>query len=336
MAKAKSLSVFQAGLLLAGLILLPVLLTLLFITPRDNIKEQGMRALLPPQIKNSIISSQVHLDAYAKELGELQARMMRLDAQSQRLAKLASGNDTRVISNPNFKSRAELKLPANANAPANVNAPAKSNNVKSSGNSNSRVKITIPAPDADTPLDGRGGPLVSAHPMTEMGLQAAILELTAAVDARDESLSSLEAKILQQSVLKDMLPNSSPVDAGYNSSSYGWRIDPFNGNKAFHEGLDFPANTGAPIRAAADGIVSMSELSHAYGNIVKVDHGSGLETRYAHASKLLVKVGERVVKGQTVALVGSTGRSTGPHLHYEIRLNGNSLDPRQYLQKNAS
>ena len=91
----------------------------------------------------------------------------------------------------------------------------------------------------------------------------------------------------------------------------------------------------APIRAAADGIVSVAELTHAYGNMVKIDHGAGLETRYAHASKLLVKVGERVVKGQVVAEVGSTGRSTGPHLHYEIRLNGNSLDPRQYLQKSA-
>ena len=294
MAKAKSLSVFQAGLLVAGLVLVPVLLTLLFITPKDNIKEHGMRALLPPQLKNSIISSQVHLDAYAKELGELQARMMRLDAQSQRLAKLAGEKDAKVTKNPHLK-------PVNNLLPAN-----------------------------------RGGPFINARPMTELSLQAAITDLTKAVDARDDSLSSLEAKILQQSVLKDMLPNSSPVDAGYNSSSYGWRIDPFNGNKAFHEGLDFTANSGTPIRSAADGIVSVSEHTHDYGNIVKIDHGSGLETRYAHASKLLVKVGERVVKGQTVALVGSTGRSTGPHLHYEIRLNGNSLNPRQYLQKKTS
>ena len=329
MAKAKSLSVLQAGMLIAGLVLVPVLLTLLFITPKDNIKEQGMRALLPPHLKNSIISSQVHLDAYAKELGELQARMMRLDAQSERLAKLASGNDTRVINNPDFKTRADLK------APSHVKSLANSTSLKSSTNLNSRVKITIPA-NASAQLDGRGGPLVNARPMTELGLQAAIVELTKAVDARDESLSSLEAKILQQSVLKDMLPNSSPVSAGYNSSSYGWRIDPFNGSKAFHEGLDFPANTGTVIHAAADGIVSMSEHSAAYGNIVKVEHGSGLETRYAHASKLLVKVGERVIKGQAVALVGSTGRSTGPHLHYEIRFHGNSLDPRQYLQNRAS
>ena len=291
MAKAKSLTALQVGLLLAALVLVPVLLTLLFITPQSNIKEQGVKALLPPQIRNSIISSQVHLDAYAKELGELQARMMRLDAQNKRLAKLAGEKDNQVTNKNSLK-------PFKGYETANV-----------------------------------GGPLVRARPMTEPDLQAAIQELTEAVDARDDYLSTLEAKILQKSVLKDMLPNSSPVEAAFNSSSYGWRIDPFNGNKAFHEGLDFTANTGTPIRAAADGIVTTAEHSPAYGKIVKIEHGSGLETRYAHASKLLVKPGERVVKGQIVAEVGSTGRSTGPHLHYEIRLNGNSLDPRKYLQK---
>lgn len=288
MAKAKSLSVFQAGMLLTALVLVPVLLTLLFITPKSNIKEQGVKALLPPHLKSSIISSQVHLDAYAKQLGELQARMMRLDAQSERLAKIAGGKDKKVSNKPNQST--DRLLPAN-----------------------------------------RGGPLINARPMTEPDLQAAIFELTKAVDARDESLSSIEARILQQSVLKDMLPNSNPINAAFNSSSYGWRIDPFNGNKAFHEGLDFTANTGTPIRAAADGIVSSAEQGGAYGKLVKIEHGGGLETRYAHASKLLVKAGERVVKGQVVAEVGSTGRSTGPHLHYEIRLNGAALDPRKYL-----
>jgi len=283
MGKAKSLSVTQAGLLLAGLVFVPVLLTLLFITPPKNIKEQGMKAMFPPQLKGSIISSQVHLDAYAKELGELQARMMRLDAQSERLAKIA-GDKSKV-------------KPSDSVLPAN-----------------------------------RGGPLINARPMTEKDLQDAIRELTKAVEMRDDSLSSIEANILQQSVLKDMLPNRSPINAAYNSSSYGWRIDPFNGNKAFHEGLDFTANTGTPIRAAADGIVSEATNTHDYGNLVKIQHGSGLGTLYAHASKLLVKAGERVVKGQVVAEVGSTGRSTGPHLHYEIRLNGESLDPRKYLQ----
>jgi len=290
MAKAKSLSVLQAGALVAALVLVPVLLTLLFITPNSEIKEQGMKALLPPNLKSSLISSQVHLDAYAKELGELQARMMRLDAQSQRLAKFAGEKGKQDTNKSNLQKETDL-LPAN-----------------------------------------RGGPLINAHPMTESDLQATILELAQAVDARDDNLSGLEAKILQQGVLKDMLPNGTPVSAAYNSSSYGWRIDPFTGYKAFHEGLDFPANIGTSIHAAADGIVSEADHTSDYGNIVKIEHGSGLETRYAHASKLLVHVGERVVKGQVVAEVGNTGRSTGPHLHYEIRLNGEALDPRRYLQ----
>ncbi len=293
MAKAKSLSVWQTVGLIAGLVLAPVLLTLLFITPKGSIKEQGVRAMLPPQLKNSLQSTQLHLDAYAKALGELQARMMRLDAQNERLAKLAGEKDTKVINSQKLK------------------------------------------PVPNLPIPGRGGPLVGARPMTESELQAEIEALTQAVDARDEYLGKVEAKVLQQSVLKDMLPNSSPINAAFNSSSYGWRIDPFTGGKAFHEGLDFSADIGTPIRAAADGIVTLAEISGGYGIMVRIDHGSGLETRYGHASKLLVKAGERVVKGQEIAEVGSTGRSTGPHLHYEIRLNGDALDPRQYLQKNA-
>ena len=132
---------------------------------------------------------------------------------------------------------------------------------------------------------------------------------------------------------KNTLPSSTPVNASYNSSSYGWRIDPFTGRTAFHEGLDFTAEIGTPIYASADGIVTAAEQTPDYGKIVKIDHGSGLETRYAHASQLLVKVGERVNKGQVIARVGSTGRSTGAHLHFEVRLNGAALDPRKYLHK---
>jgi len=311
MAKAKNLSVWQILGLLGLLVLLSVMLTLLFITPKGVIQEQGVKAMLPMQLKNSIYSTQLHLDAYAKELGELQARIMRLDAQNERLAKMAGEKDAK-------SARSDTK---NAK-PSLLN------------NSNSMNSADL-KPISELSMPNRGGPLVDARPMTESELQAEIEALMQAVDARDEYLSKVEAKVLQQSVLKDMLPNSSPVNAAYNSSSYGWRIDPFTGSKAFHEGLDFSADIGTPIRAAADGIVSLAEVSGGYGNLVKIDHGSGLETRYGHASKIFVKAGERVVKGQVIAEVGNTGRSTGPHLHYEIRLNGNALDPREYLQKSA-
>jgi len=297
MAKAKTLSMLQVSLIALLLILLPVFIVLFLIVPQDSATQQGGKSLIPSHLKFSfgINNPQKHLDAYALQLGELQARIMRLDAQSERLAKLAGE---------------KKPLPEKIEPSTPVVSPE-----------------AVKAEAAN-----RGGPLVLSAPITELDLQKKIDDTMAKIDFDTDYLSDIEAKLLQQSVLKDMLPNSSPVNAAFNSSSYGWRIDPFNGNKAFHEGLDFSAATGTPIYAAAGGIVTTAERTPDYGNIVKVDHGSGLETRYAHASKLMVKVGDRVEKGQIVALVGSTGRSTGAHLHYEIRLNGNALDPRKYLK----
>lgn len=292
MAKAKTLSVLQVGMILTAMVLLPLLLALMLIVPQEPTTQQGVKSLLPKQLHFSFNNPQKHLDAYAVQLGEMQARMMRLDVQSERLAKLA-GERKSVRDNAAPLSSPVLNKALSAN---------------------------------------RGGPLVRNAPLSEVELQKQIAELMAQIEFNTEYLSDVEAKLLQQSVLKDTLPNSSPVEVAFNSSSYGWRIDPFNGNKAFHEGLDFTASTGTPIYAAAGGIVSSAEQTPDYGKIVKIDHGSGLETRYAHASKLTVKAGERVEKGQKVAEVGSTGRSTGPHLHYEIRLNGNPLDPRRYLK----
>lgn len=295
MAKAKTLSVFQVGMVVLALVLLTVLITLMLIVPQESETQQGMKSLIPAHLNFSFSNPQKHLDAYAIQLGEMQARMMRLDAQSERLAKLA-GEKKGVRDNASA-----VKQGVNNLHPAN-----------------------------------RGGPLVRDTPMSEVELQQKITALMAQIDFNATYLSGLEAKLLQKSVLKDMLPNRSPVAAAYNSSSFGWRLDPFNGHKAFHEGLDFTAASGTPIYAAAGGIVTAAEQTPDYGKIVKIDHGSELETRYAHASLLLVKVGDRVEKGQKIAEVGSTGRSTGSHLHYEIRLAGNPLDPRMYLNANAS
>ncbi len=298
MAKAKTLSVLQVSMIVLALIVLPAFITLMLIVPQESVTQQGVKSLIPAQLKFSFSNPQKHLDAYAVQLGEMQARIMRLDAQSERLAKLA-GEKTVAPNNA-----AATKRDAN---PPTLNKDLSPN---------------------------RGGPLVLDAPLSEADLQTKIAELMSQIDFDTDHLSDLEAKLLQQSVLKDTLPNSSPVAAAYNSSSFGWRLDPFNGHKAFHEGLDFTAAAGTPIYAAAGGIVSAAEQTPDYGKIVKIDHGSGLETRYAHASLLVVKVGDRVEKGQKIAEVGSTGRSTGPHLHYEIRLDGNALDPRKYL--NAS
>lgn len=290
MAKPKTLGLVESMLVLLALVVLPVILTLLFITPQQVIKSQGVKAMLPPHLRGAMLSTQNHLDAYAKQIGELQARILRLDAQNQRLSKLAG-----------IKSGAE---PINERLPVNE-------------------------------LNGQGGPLVKDSPLSEEDLKTTIEQMAADLDLRDEYQGKLEAKLLLKSVLREMLPNSSPVEVAYSSSSYGWRIDPMSGHRAFHEGLDFPAAVGTPVFAAADGIVTMASQTSDYGNLLKIDHGSGLETRYAHNSSLLVKPGERVMKGQKIALIGSTGRSTGPHLHYEIRLNGNPLDPREYLRNHS-
>jgi murein DD-endopeptidase MepM/ murein hydrolase activator NlpD len=290
MAKPKTLGLLESVAVLLGLIVLPVVLTLLFITPQQVIKSQGVKAMLPPHLRGAMLSTQNHLDAYAKQIGELQARILRLDAQNQRLSKLAG-----------IKSGAD---PISQRLPVNE-------------------------------LLGQGGPLVKDSPLSEEDLKTTIEKMAADLDLRDEYQGKLEAKLLLNSVLREMLPNSSPVEVAYSSSSYGWRIDPMSGHRAFHEGLDFPAAVGTPVFAAADGIVTMATQTSDYGNLLKIDHGSGLETRYAHNSSLLVKPGERVMKGQKIALIGSTGRSTGPHLHYEIRLNGNPLDPREYLRNHS-
>lgn len=310
MAKARTLSLLQISLIFLAFMFVAVLLAALFIVPQPSHSKQGVKSLIPSHLRFSFNNPQKHLDAYAIQLGELQARMMRLDAQSARLAKLAG----------------EKPL-----APSNVTKPANQNVIPDMA---SPISNTSPNAVANTAAPNRGGPLLMAQPLSEAELQSKIAELVEKIEWSTEFLSNVEAKLLQQSVLKNPLPNISPVNAAFNSSSFGWRLDPFNGHKAFHEGLDFTAEAGEPIYAAAGGIVASSEQTPDYGKIVKIDHGSGLETRYAHASRLFVKAGERVQKGQKIAEVGSTGRSTGPHLHYEIRLAGNPLDPRKYLKVN--
>lgn len=295
MAKPRVLSLTQAMLLLALLVAVVASVTATiaaFILPQgvsgtDN-KPQvdsihpAMQVALPSVLHISKFHPQTHIDALALELGEIQARVMRLDALGERLSKLAGVK------------------------PKDIEAEQR------------------PA--------AQGGPEVKAYGLSEAQLQQKIGELTSEIESRTDRLSAVEAMLLQQGMQKNALPSNYPVSGAYNSSSYGWRVDPFTGHMAFHEGLDFTAEVGTSIHAAAGGIVMSAEQTPDYGKIVKIDHGSGIETRYAHASKLLVKAGDRVEKGQLIAEVGSTGRSTGAHLHFEIRLNGAALDPRKYLQ----
>ena len=177
-----------------------------------------------------------------------------------------------------------------------------------------------------------GGPFINDS-LEDKDVKLALDNLVAKVDAREIQYNQMEAMMLKQTVLKLTLPTLYPVDVPYRSSSYGWRHDPFLGIRAFHNGLDFSAAEGEPIRATADGRVKTVGSGPDYGKFVVIDHGDRLETRYAHASKIFVKEGDLVQREDVIALVGNTGRSTGPHLHYEIRYKNRSLDPRQYLKK---
>jgi len=180
--------------------------------------------------------------------------------------------------------------------------------------------------------DRRGGPLVQPTPLSATDLQSALDALSRQIEARGDTLSLIESQLLDERVRKSMLPTTLPVLAQWNASSFGWRIDPFTGERALHEGVDFAADVGTPIVAAAGGVVITSERHPEYGNMVEIDHGNDLTTRYAHLSRILVKPGTLVRRGQEIAVSGSTGRSTGPHLHFEVRLRGNAQNPNRFLQ----
>jgi murein DD-endopeptidase MepM/ murein hydrolase activator NlpD len=181
---------------------------------------------------------------------------------------------------------------------------------------------------------GRGG-AVSSLPSQDLSLSdfTEQLELlTRQVDDRSDKLGILESLFAVDSAKKKLIPTMLPVEGGWYSSNFGWRIDPFTGQRAFHEGIDVMAETGTPIYAAAGGVVIFAGRHPQYGNMIEIDHGNGLITRYAHASKLLVKVGDLVVRGVQIGKVGKTGRATGSHLHFEVRRHGAPVNPKRFLR----
>ncbi|TAN31204.1 MAG: M23 family metallopeptidase [Castellaniella sp.] len=157
--------------------------------------------------------------------------------------------------------------------------------------------------------------------------------LTQRLTAQEDAYTLVRDVLSQQSGQRAGLPTESPVDYPYLSSSFGWRRSPVSGRYAMHEGLDFAAPRGAAIRAASGGMVVRAGPVPGYGRMVEIDHGNGLRTRYAHASRVLVRVGDVVRQGDLIARVGSTGRSTGTHLHFEVRAADYPLDPTLFVQR---
>ena len=219
-----------------------------------------------------------NLDVMAKRLGEMQAKMLQLEALGQRVSGLAGVSPT-------------------------------------------EIKSTL----------GSGGALVGSRSLTMEELQATLADLDKISDQRVDILTLMESRLFDLKVKKLMVPTQQPVVGGVLGSAFGWRIDPFNGQSALHTGLDFPAPTGTPILAAAGGVVVAQEHHHSYGNMVEIDHGNDLLTRYGHASHILVKKGDLIKRGQKIAEVGSTGRSTGSHLHFEVMVQGVFQDPQKFL-----
>lgn len=225
-----------------------------------------------------------NLKLMAVKVGELQARLMRLDSLGERMAGVV-------------------------------------------GIKTQELKVT------DRIQEGRGGPLISARQLSADDLHRALDTLTYEVETRADTLALLDSRLFEERVRTNMLPTTLPVNVPWNASAFGWRLDPFTGERAMHEGVDFSSVAGTSIASAAAGIVVSAAFHPDYGNMLEIDHGNDLTTRYAHCSRLLVTPGTIVRRGQKVAEVGSTGRSTGPHLHFEVRFRGVAQNPNRFLER---
>ena len=242
-----------------------------------------------------------NLDAMAQKVGELQAKLLKLEAMGDRVSGLAG------VKAEEFKP---LLRPGTA---------------ASTPTAAGRAGLGGPF----VPDTSRAGRLQS---LDTLSVDAGRLDER--TDQTTDLFTLIESRLLEGRLTQLMVPSSTPVD-GPASSGFGFRPDPFTGRAALHTGLDFPADIGTPIMAAAGGVVVSTEPHPAYGNLVEIDHGNGLVTRYAHASRVLVEVGDLIKRGQKVAEVGNSGRSTGPHLHFEVLVEGVPQNPARFLAGKA-
>lgn len=186
--------------------------------------------------------------------------------------------------------------------------------------------------DSEPALGGPEEPMLSAGAVPEEVLTAmARLELQ--LNNREAQLGVLESVLMNQNLVDRVYPAGRPVKSGWMSSYFGRRTDPFTGKPASHKGVDFAGKAGAEVLAVADGIVTWSAKRYGYGQLVEINHGNGYSTRYAHNSENLVSVGDEVKKGQTVALMGDTGRATGPNLHFEVLREGRQVNPVDFIRQ---
>ena len=180
---------------------------------------------------------------------------------------------------------------------------------------------------------GLGGPLQESgeSPVSMSDLLKTFNEMEYVLKDRSEKLTAMESMLINRTLQKETAPGGKPSLGGYLSSFFGFRTDPVSGKSEFHEGLDFSGKVGTPVVAVAAGIITWSGVHPGYGNLIEISHGNGYVTRYAHNNKNLVSVGEKVEKGEVIATMGNTGRTTGTHVHFEVIRNGQHVDPKKYL-----
>ncbi len=180
---------------------------------------------------------------------------------------------------------------------------------------------------------GLGGPQsINLH--GSMGVSDFIEELEQLnfkIQDRAEKMAAMESMLIDRTLQNQTIPTGRPTMTGWVSSLFGMRTDPMTGKMEFHGGIDYAGKTGSPVLTVASGIVTWSGVRYGYGNIVEVNHGNGYQTRYAHNKKNLVVVGQKVDQGEVIALMGSSGRATGSHVHFEVVNNGKVVNPKKYI-----
>ncbi|HZD52264.1 MAG TPA: M23 family metallopeptidase [Woeseiaceae bacterium] len=226
------------------------------------------------------------LDALAIRVGQMNARVIRLDALGRRLTEMADLDD------------GEFDF------------------------------------DSEPALGGPEEPTLADAAVPEEVLTA-MTRLDRQLDSREAQLGVLESVLMNQNLVDRVYPQGRPIKSGWMSSYFGRRTDPFTGKPAYHKGVDFAGKAGAEVLAVADGIVTWSADRYGYGNMVEINHGNGYSTRYAHNSKNLVSVGDEIKKGQAVALMGQTGRATGPNLHFEVLREGRQVNPVEFIRQTS-
>lgn len=293
LAKSRSIALSQTqvilvalGILMSGffLAMATYVVTMKFSTDlRNPYLRSLVTALHEEDLKRSESEMRENLNSLAVKVGELQARIMRLDAFGERLAKAAGIKPTE------FRFDEKPGLGGAAPSPA--------------------FTRDLTLPEFRQKLD----------------------EISRILDDRSDKMGVLDSVFMDDRLARKTIPTTLPVHQGYYSSNYGYRIDPISGRSTFHTGVDIIATQGTPVMAAAGGVVSAVGFHPEYGNTVDIDHDNGLTSRYAHLLKSSVKVGDVVMKGQLVAQVGNTGRTTGPHLHFEVREKGVPLNPNKFF-----